>query len=68
MEEVNCKLNTEHQDIEPIPVRRLTPDYLTANQSEEHTGADPALCNTLPHPVFRNLFSEAIEEFRPLEH
>lgn len=68
MEEVNGRLNTKHQHIDPIPVRRLTPNYLTANQSEENTEADLALCNTLPHPVFRNLFSKAIREFRPLEH
>ena len=42
----------------------LTPDYLITKQSEKSPWADHTPSNSLPHPVFKNLFLKAIGQFR----
>ena len=66
-------MHADHLHVDPRPVgtRRLmmlTPDDLTANQSEECPQADRTPTTRLPHPVFKNLSLKAFGEFELFKH
>jgi len=46
---------------------KLTPDYLTINQSEGCPQANNPHYNPFLHPAFRNIFLKVTGEFKPFE-